>query len=88
MQVAVNTSIGEVNDFLDHIVSSTNMRCAGAADLLASRACEDLHPVYTNLPEKYFSAHDERPLFLHEPVFYVSLMRCSDPRGLAAFAGA
>ena len=27
VQVAVNTSITDVNEFLDHIVSSTNMRC-------------------------------------------------------------
>ena len=27
VQVAVNTTITDVNDFLDHIVSSTNMRC-------------------------------------------------------------
>lgn len=27
MQVAVNTSITGVNEFLDHIVASTNMRC-------------------------------------------------------------
>lgn len=26
-QVAVNTSIGDVNAFLDHIVASTNMKC-------------------------------------------------------------
>jgi len=26
-QVAVNTSISNINDFLDHIVASTNMRC-------------------------------------------------------------
>ena len=27
IQVAVNTSIGEVGAFLQHIVASTNMRC-------------------------------------------------------------
>ena len=27
LQVAINTSIGDVNQFLDHIVASTNMKC-------------------------------------------------------------
>ena len=28
LQVAINTTITDVSEFLDHIVASTNMRCA------------------------------------------------------------